>query len=199
MQRTYNRSFKLELQDLSLDLYWFPLYVVLIGFEEPWFVVVNQLIWINTDPRSVFTVNQDGTVIVHTVRRGQFLRTLHPPSSSCVPAHISELQVGSEGHIVVQTTPEESSHKKVHAHTSSTVQFKHKHADTKNKFLRLLMSLSAIYLVPQGKYSIHVYSVNGCLLASLDMEEQVTALHLVSDYVILGTMQGSLHIMDLYR
>lgn len=31
------------------------------------------------------------------------------------------------------------------------------------------------------------------------MEEQVTALHLVSEYVILGTMQGNLHIRDLYR
>lgn len=31
------------------------------------------------------------------------------------------------------------------------------------------------------------------------MEEQVTSVHLVSEYVILGTMQGSLHIQDLYR
>ncbi|MED6278522.1 Neurobeachin-like protein 2 [Characodon lateralis] len=29
------------------------------------------------------------------------------------------------------------------------------------------------------------------------MEEHITALHLVSEYVILGTMQGSLHIRDL--
>ncbi|XP_062254882.1 neurobeachin-like protein 2 isoform X1 [Platichthys flesus] len=116
---------------------------------------------ISTEVDMAVSGSKDGTVIVHTVRRGQFLRTLRPPSSSCVPAQISELQVGSEGHIVVQTTPEENSHKK-------------------------------------GKYSIHVYSVNGCLLASLNMEEQVTALHLVSEYVILGTMQGSLHILDLY-
>ncbi|MEQ2203907.1 Neurobeachin-like protein 2, partial [Xenoophorus captivus] len=48
-----------------------------------------------------------------------------------------------------------------------------------------------------GKHSIHVYSVNGCLLSSFTMEEQITALHLVSEYIILGTMQGSLHILDL--
>lgn len=52
---------------------------------------------------------------------------------------------------------------------------------------------------PQGKYSIHVYSVNGCLLSSFTSSEQVTALHLVSEYIILGTMQGSLHIRDLHR
>uniref|UniRef100_A0A8D3CGL3 Neurobeachin-like protein 2 n=1 Tax=Scophthalmus maximus TaxID=52904 RepID=A0A8D3CGL3_SCOMX len=112
---------------------------------------------ISTELDMAVSGSKDGTVIVHTVRRGQFLRTLRPPGSSCVPAPISKLQVGSEGHIVVQTSLEE-----------------------------------------RGKYSIHVYSVNGCLLSSFSTEEQVTALHLVLEYVILGTMQGSLHIRDLY-
>uniref|UniRef100_A0A3P9IGP7 Neurobeachin beta-propeller domain-containing protein n=1 Tax=Oryzias latipes TaxID=8090 RepID=A0A3P9IGP7_ORYLA len=98
--------------------------------------------------------SKDGTVIVHTIRRGQFQRTLRPPSDSCVPMQISELQVGMEGHIVVGEQ--------------------------------------------KGKYSIYVYSVNGCLLSSFTMEEQITAVHLVSEYVILGSMQGSLHIRDLY-
>lgn len=58
-------------------------------------------------------VCQDGTVIVHTIRRGQFLRSLRPPVESSVPAQISELHVGMEGHIVVQTSLEECSHRKV--------------------------------------------------------------------------------------
>lgn len=36
-------------------------------------------------------------------------------------------------------------------------------------------------------------------MASLSMEQEVTALHLINEYVILGTVQGSLHIRDLYR
>ena len=68
-----------------------------------------------------------------------------------------------------------------------------------NRFLSLLMAMSKFYLFLQAKYSIHVYSVNGHLLSSYTMEEQVTALLLVSEYVILGTMQGSLHILNLYR
>lgn len=116
---------------------------------------------ISTELDMAVSGSKDGTVIVHTVRRGQFLRTLRPPNESCIPAQISGLQVGMEGHIVVQTSLEERSNRK-------------------------------------GKYSIHVYSVNGCLLSSFTMEEQVTALHLVSEYVILGTMQGNLHIRDLY-
>uniref|UniRef100_A0A3P8V3W9 Neurobeachin-like protein 2 n=1 Tax=Cynoglossus semilaevis TaxID=244447 RepID=A0A3P8V3W9_CYNSE len=116
---------------------------------------------ISTELDMAVSGSKDGTVIVHTIRRGEFLRTLRPPGNGYVPAPISALQVGMEGHIVVQTSLEEHSHRK-------------------------------------GKYSIHVYSVNGCLLSSFSTEEQVTALHLVSEYVILGTMQGSLHIRDLY-
>ncbi|KAF3691862.1 Neurobeachin-like protein 2 [Channa argus] len=116
---------------------------------------------ISTELDMAVSGSKDGTVIVHSVRRGLFLRTLRPPGDICLPAQISALQVGMEGHIVVQTTLDERSNRK-------------------------------------GKNSIHVYSVNGCLLASLPMEEQVTAVHLVSEYVILGTIQGSLHIRELY-
>ncbi|XP_055019301.1 neurobeachin-like protein 2 isoform X2 [Boleophthalmus pectinirostris] len=116
---------------------------------------------ISTELDMAVSGSKDGTVIVHSVRRGQFLRTLRPPSDSHVPAHISELQVGMEGHIVVQTSVEECSYRK-------------------------------------GKYSVHVYSVNGCLLASLPIEEQVTALHLMNEYIILGTVEGNLHIRHLH-
>ncbi|MEQ2239137.1 Neurobeachin-like protein 2 [Ilyodon furcidens] len=115
---------------------------------------------ISTELDMAISGSKDGTVIVHTVRRGQFLRTLRPPGDVNLCSPIAALQVGMEGHIVVQKSQEECSHRK-------------------------------------GKHSIHVYSVNGCLLSSFTMEEQITALHLVSEYVILGTMQGSLHIRDL--
>ncbi|XP_069552207.1 neurobeachin-like protein 2 isoform X1 [Brachyistius frenatus] len=115
---------------------------------------------ISTELDIAVSGSKDGTVIVHTVRRGQFLRTLRPPGDSCIPAQISELQVGMEGHVVVQTSVEERPNRK-------------------------------------GNYAIHVYSANGRVLSSFTMEEQVTVLHLVSEYIILGTMQGSLHIQDL--
>ncbi|XP_062322796.1 neurobeachin-like protein 2 isoform X4 [Osmerus eperlanus] len=103
---------------------------------------------------------KDGTLIVHSIRRGQFLRTLRPPGESCLPAYVTGLQVGMEGHIVAQTALDGCS-------------------------------------VGKEKYSLHVYSVNGRLLASATLEEQVTALYLAADYVILGTSQGNLHIRDL--
>ncbi|XP_077576977.1 neurobeachin-like protein 2 isoform X2 [Stigmatopora nigra] len=111
---------------------------------------------ISTELDMAVSGSKDGTVIVYTVRRGQYLRTLRPPGE---PSHITKLQVSLEGHIVVQTSRGERS--------------------------------------KSMKDSIHVYSVNGCLLSSFTIEEQVCALHLVSEYIILGTMQGRLHIRHL--
>lgn len=137
-------------------------------------------------------------MIVHTIRRGQFLRTLRPPGDSSAAAHISQLQVGMEGHVVVQTSLEERSHREVRWHTRKT--HTHTHTLFDEPILQPRSSPLVFFSPPsQGKYSIHVYSVNGCLLSSFTSAEQVTALHLVSEHVILGTMQGSLHIRDLHR
>uniref|UniRef100_A0AAZ3R101 Neurobeachin-like protein 2 n=1 Tax=Oncorhynchus tshawytscha TaxID=74940 RepID=A0AAZ3R101_ONCTS len=116
---------------------------------------------ISTELDMAVSGSKDGTLIIHSVRRGQFLRTLRPPAESCLPARVTELQVGMEGHIVVQTALE---------------------GRTAGK----------------EKYSLHVYSVNGCLLSSVSLEEEVTALYLVPEYIILGTQQGNLHIRHLY-
>ncbi|XP_030639127.1 LOW QUALITY PROTEIN: neurobeachin-like protein 2 [Chanos chanos] len=116
---------------------------------------------ISTELDMAVSGSKDGTLIVHSVRRGQFLRTLRPVCESCLPVRISALQVGMEGHIVAQTAMEGR---------------------------------------PAGreKNAVHVYSVNGMLLASEAVEEQVTAVYLVPEYVILGTAEGNLHIRDMY-
>lgn len=60
-------------------------------------------------------------------------------------------------------------------------------------------SILSLLFFLQDKSSIHVYSVNGRLLSSSSLDEQVTAMHLVLEHVILGTSQGSLHIRSLHR
>ncbi|XP_058230531.1 neurobeachin-like protein 2 isoform X2 [Hemibagrus wyckioides] len=112
---------------------------------------------ISTELDMAISGSKDGTVIVHSIRRGHYLRTLRPPCESCISVRVNQLQVGMEGHIVAQTV-----------------------------------------LEGKEKYALHVYSVNGTLLASTVMEESVSALYLVSDYLILGTLQGNLHIKDLF-
>ncbi|XP_054992464.1 neurobeachin-like protein 2 isoform X1 [Sorex araneus] len=49
----------------------------------------------------------------------------------------------------------------------------------------------------QVAYSLHLYSVNGRLRASLPLVEQPTALEVTEDFVLLGTAQCALHILHL--
>uniref|UniRef100_A0AAY4EZ49 Neurobeachin-like protein 2 n=1 Tax=Denticeps clupeoides TaxID=299321 RepID=A0AAY4EZ49_9TELE len=49
---------------------------------------------------------RDGTVIIHTVRRGQYMRSLRPPCDSSLPMSIMHLAVSWEGHLVVHTCVE---------------------------------------------------------------------------------------------
>ncbi|KAM9488840.1 neurobeachin-like protein 2 isoform 2-T2 [Clarias gariepinus] len=116
---------------------------------------------ISTELDMAVSGSKDGTVIVHSIRRGQYLRTLHPPYESCISVRVNQLQVGMEGHMVVQT---------------------------------ILEGCAA----GKEKCGLYVYSVNGTLMASAVLEEPVSALCLVSDYLILGTLQGNLHIKDLF-
>uniref|UniRef100_A0ACB8G153 Neurobeachin-like protein 1 n=1 Tax=Sphaerodactylus townsendi TaxID=933632 RepID=A0ACB8G153_9SAUR len=49
---------------------------------------------------------RDGTVIVHSVRKGQYMRTLRPPCESSLLLTVPNLAVSWEGHIVVHTSIE---------------------------------------------------------------------------------------------
>ncbi|XP_069839468.1 neurobeachin-like protein 1 isoform X4 [Dendropsophus ebraccatus] len=49
---------------------------------------------------------RDGTVIIHTIRRGQYMRTLKPPSDSSLIMTIPNLAVSLDGHIVVHSSLE---------------------------------------------------------------------------------------------
>ncbi|OWK02816.1 hypothetical protein Celaphus_00010604 [Cervus elaphus hippelaphus] len=106
---------------------------------------------ISTELDMAVSGSEDGTVIIHTVRRGQFVATLSPPGST-LPGPVSHLVLGSEGQIVVQSSARER-------------------------------------LGAQVTYSLHLYSVNGRLRASLPLVEQPTALAVTEDFVLLGTAQ----------
>ncbi|XP_006065277.3 neurobeachin-like protein 2 isoform X3 [Bubalus bubalis] len=116
---------------------------------------------ISTELDMAVSGSEDGTVIIHTVRRGQFVATLSPPGST-LPGPVSHLVLGSEGQIVVQSSARER-------------------------------------LGAQVTYSLHLYSVNGRLRASLPLVEQPTALEVTEDFVLLGTAQCALHILHLNK
>ncbi|XP_066208131.1 neurobeachin-like protein 2 isoform X1 [Saccopteryx leptura] len=114
---------------------------------------------ISTELDMAVSGSEDGTVIIHTVRRGQFVAILRPPGAM-LPGPVSHLALGPEGQIVVQSSAQER-------------------------------------LGAQVTYSLHLYSVNGRLRASLPLVEQPTALAVTEDFVLLGTAQCALHILHL--
>uniref|UniRef100_A0A286ZT68 Neurobeachin-like protein 2 n=1 Tax=Sus scrofa TaxID=9823 RepID=A0A286ZT68_PIG len=116
---------------------------------------------ISTELDMAVSGSEDGTVIIHTVRRGHFVATLRPPGAT-LPGPVAHLALGSEGQIVVQSSARER-------------------------------------LGAQVTYSLHLYSVNGRLRASLTLGEQPTALKVTEDFVLLGTAQCALHILHLNK
>ncbi|XP_039084272.1 neurobeachin-like protein 2 isoform X2 [Hyaena hyaena] len=58
---------------------------------------------ISTELDMAVSGSEDGTVIIHTVRRGQFVAALQPPGAT-LPGPVSHLALGSEGQIVVQSS-----------------------------------------------------------------------------------------------
>ncbi|XP_069790231.1 neurobeachin-like protein 1 isoform X3 [Narcine bancroftii] len=61
---------------------------------------------ISTELDMAISGSKDGTVIIHTIRRGQYMRTLRPPCESSLPLTIPNLSVSWEGHIIVNTVIE---------------------------------------------------------------------------------------------
>ncbi|XP_072473428.1 neurobeachin-like protein 1 isoform X1 [Notamacropus eugenii] len=51
---------------------------------------------------------RDGTVIIHTIQKGQYMRTLRPPCESSLLLTIPNVAVSWEGHIIVHSSIEEN-------------------------------------------------------------------------------------------
>ncbi|XP_063308911.1 neurobeachin-like protein 2 isoform X7 [Pelobates fuscus] len=115
---------------------------------------------ISTELDMAVSGSKDGTIIVHTIRRGQFMRCIKPPCESSLPLTVSHLVVGLEGQIIF--------HSIIEGRTSL-----------------------------KDKFALHLYSVNGKHLSSVPLDEQVTAMCVTENFVVLGTMQCSLQIRDL--
>ncbi|XP_009886981.1 PREDICTED: neurobeachin-like protein 2, partial [Charadrius vociferus] len=115
---------------------------------------------ISTELDMAVSGSKDGTIIIHTIRRGLFIRSLRPPGESSPPAVLSHLAVGPEGQVVAQTAVGQR-------------------ACLKDRF------------------ALHLYSVNGKHLSSIPLDEEVTAMCLTEEFVVLGTMQCGLEIRDL--
>ncbi|XP_063647641.1 neurobeachin-like protein 1 isoform X8 [Pan troglodytes] len=62
---------------------------------------------ISTELDVAVSGSRDGTVIIHTIQKGQYMRTLRPPCESSLFLTIPNLAISWEGHIVVYSSTEE--------------------------------------------------------------------------------------------
>ncbi|XP_038194419.1 neurobeachin-like protein 1 isoform X2 [Arvicola amphibius] len=62
---------------------------------------------ISTELDMAVSGSRDGTVIIHTIQKGQYMRTLRPPCESSLSLTIPSLAVSWEGHIVIYSSLEE--------------------------------------------------------------------------------------------
>ncbi|XP_055494353.1 neurobeachin-like protein 1 isoform X8 [Leucoraja erinacea] len=67
---------------------------------------------ISTELDMAVSGSKDGTVIIHTIRQGQYMRTLRPPCESSLPLTIPNLSISWEGHIIVNIVIEGKSNLK---------------------------------------------------------------------------------------
>ncbi|KAM4836011.1 neurobeachin-like protein 1 [Thomomys bottae] len=62
---------------------------------------------ISTELDMAVSGSRDGTVIIHTIQKGQYMRTLRPPCESSLFLTIPNLALSWEGHIVIYSSIEE--------------------------------------------------------------------------------------------
>uniref|UniRef100_A0A8C2NAX6 Neurobeachin like 1 n=1 Tax=Capra hircus TaxID=9925 RepID=A0A8C2NAX6_CAPHI len=63
---------------------------------------------ISTELDMAVSGSRDGTVIIHTIQKGQYMRTLRPPCESSLLLTIPNLAISWEGHVVIYSSIEES-------------------------------------------------------------------------------------------
>uniref|UniRef100_A0A667HT86 Neurobeachin like 1 n=1 Tax=Lynx canadensis TaxID=61383 RepID=A0A667HT86_LYNCA len=74
---------------------------------------------ISTELDMAVSGSRDGTVIIHTIQKGQYMRTLRPPCESSLLLTVPNLAISWEGHIVIYSSTEEKTNLKSALHLFS--------------------------------------------------------------------------------
>ncbi|KAG8432712.1 hypothetical protein GDO86_017090 [Hymenochirus boettgeri] len=64
---------------------------------------------ISTELDTAVSGSRNGTVIIHTIRKGQYMRTLKPPTESSLKMPVLNLAMSWEGHIIINSSIEGNS------------------------------------------------------------------------------------------
>uniref|UniRef100_A0A8C7QXM9 Neurobeachin-like protein 2 n=1 Tax=Oncorhynchus mykiss TaxID=8022 RepID=A0A8C7QXM9_ONCMY len=155
---------------------------------------------ISTELDMAVSGSRDGTVIIHTVRRGQYMRCLRPPCESSLPVSILHLAISYEGCVVVHTCVEGKATLKNGLHLYSV---NGKHLCTEGLKEQVTdMCVSGEYLVigsEQGFLSIRdLYSLSLCA-TPMAMRVPVRCVSVTKEqsHVLVGLQDGKLIIVGV--
>uniref|UniRef100_A0AAR2JTD0 Neurobeachin-like protein 2 n=1 Tax=Pygocentrus nattereri TaxID=42514 RepID=A0AAR2JTD0_PYGNA len=145
---------------------------------------------------------RDGTVIIHSVRRGQYMRSLRPPCESSLPVSITHLAVSWEGHVVVHTCVEgKATLKDKNALHLYSVNGKHLCSDPLKEQVTDLC-VSGEYIVmgsEQGFLSIRdLYSLALCV-SPMAMRVPIRCVSVTKEqsHVLVGLQDGKLIVVGV--
>ncbi|KAJ8255639.1 hypothetical protein COCON_G00195030 [Conger conger] len=157
---------------------------------------------ISTELDMAVSGSRDGTVIIHTIRRGQYTRSLRPPCESSLPLSILHLAVSWEGGLVVHTCVEgKASLKDKNALHVYSVNGKHLCTESLQEQVTDLC-VSGEYIVlgsEQGFLSIrHLYSLALCA-APMAMRVPVHCVSVTKEqsHALVGLQDGKLIIVGV--
>ncbi|KAL1022209.1 hypothetical protein UPYG_G00023730 [Umbra pygmaea] len=157
---------------------------------------------ISTELDMAVSGSRDGTVIIHTVRRGQYLRCLCPPCESSLPVSIQHLAISYEGCVVIHTCVEsKATLKDKNALHLYSVNGKHLCTEVLKEQVTD-MCVSGEYLVlgsEQGFLSIrHLYSLSLCA-APMAMHVPVRCVSVTKEqsHALVGLQDGKLIIVGV--
>uniref|UniRef100_A0A8C4KJI5 Neurobeachin-like protein 2 n=1 Tax=Dromaius novaehollandiae TaxID=8790 RepID=A0A8C4KJI5_DRONO len=155
---------------------------------------------ISTELDMAVSGSRDGTVIIRTVRKGQYMRTLRPPCESSLLLIVPNLAVSSEGHIVVHTSIEGKTTLKNALHLYS-VNGKYLGSETLKEEVSD-MCVTGEYIVMgslQGFLSIRdLYSLN-LIISPLAMRLPIHCISVTKEYshILVGLEDGKLIIVGV--
>ncbi|XP_020794739.2 neurobeachin-like protein 1 [Boleophthalmus pectinirostris] len=159
---------------------------------------------ISTELDMAVSGSKDGTVIIHTVRRGQYMRCLRPPCDSSLPMSIQHLAVSWDGHLLVHTCIEgKASLKDKNALHLYSVNGKHLHSEPVMEQVTD-MCVSGEFVVigsEQGHLSIRdLYSLSLCM-EPMAMRVPVRCVSVTKEqsHVLVGLQDGKLIIIGVGR
>ncbi|KAJ8252990.1 hypothetical protein GJAV_G00207940 [Gymnothorax javanicus] len=157
---------------------------------------------ISTELDMAVSGSKDGTVIIHTIRRGQYTRSLRPPCESSLPVSILHLAVSWEGRLVVHTCVEgKATLKDKNALHVYSVNGKHLRTESLQEQVTDLC-VSGEYIVlgsEQGFLSIrHLYSLALCG-TPLAMRVPVRCVSVTKEqsHALVGLQDGKLIIVGV--